>query len=156
MSDNAATLLSVSIRELPTVHVAYIEYKPDAEQGDMHAQIGDCFRRVQAWVRERGYDPLSRLTIGAIKMTGGQLSSYECCVQVPEQVQGGSGDVEIQELVGGRYAVVTIEKDPRIIGDSIGRFYEEYMPQNNVEIDGMRPTYEVYYESTIEYCVPIA
>ena len=156
MSDNAATLLSVSIRELPTVHVAYIEYKPDAEQGDMHAQIGDCFRRVQAWVREHGYDPLSRLTIGAIKMTDGQLSSYECCVQVPEQVQSGSGDVEIQELVGGRYAVVTIEKDPRIIGDSIGRFYEEYMPQNNVEIDGMRPTYEVYYESTIEYCVPIA
>ena len=156
MSDNAATVLSVSIRDLPLVHVAYIEYKPDAEQGEMHAKISDCFRRVQAWVRERGYDPLSRLTIGAIKMTGGQLSSYECCVQVPEQVQGGSGDVEIQELVGGRYAVVTIEKDPRIIGDSIGRFYEEYMPQNNVEIDGMRPTYEVYYESTMEYCVPIA
>lgn len=156
MSDDAATELSVSIKQLPAVHVAYIAYKPDAEQGDMHAQIGDCFRRVQAWVRERGYDPLSGLTIGAIKMAGGQLSSYECCVQVSEQVQGGSGEVGVQDLVGGRYAVVTIEKDPRIIGDSIGRFYQEYAPQNKLEIDGMRPTYEVYYESTMEYCVPIA
>ena len=91
MSDNAATVLSVSIRDLPTVHVAYIEYKPGAEQGDMHAKIGDCFRRVQAWVKERGYDPLGGFTIGAIKMAGGQLSSYECCVQVPEQMQDGSG-----------------------------------------------------------------
>jgi DNA gyrase inhibitor GyrI len=156
MSDNAASVLSVSIRELPPVHVAYIEYKPDAEQGDMHAQIGDCFRRVQAWVRERGYDPLSGLTIGAIQMAAGQLSSYECCVQVPEQVQGGSGEVKVKDLVGGRYAGVTIEKDPRIIGDSISRFYQEYVPQNNIEIDGIRPTYEVYYESTMEYCVPIA
>lgn len=155
MSNYAATVLSVSIRDLPVIRVAYIEYKPDAEQGDMHAQIGDCFRRVQAWVRERGHDPLSRLTVGAIKMAGGQLSSYECCVQVPEQVQDGSGEVSVQDLVGGRYAVVTIEKDPRIIGDSIGRFYQEYAPQNHIEIDGSRPTYEVYYESTMEYCVPI-
>ena len=156
MSDNAATALSVSINQLPAVHVAYTEYKPDAEQGDMHAKIGDCSRRVQAWVRERGYDPLSGLTIGAIKMAGGQLSSCQCCVQVPKQVQGGSGEVNIQDLVGGRYAVVSIAKDPRIIGDSISRFYQEYVPQNNIEIDGVRPTYEVYYESTMEYCVPIA
>jgi len=155
MSDNAATLLSVSIRQLPSIHVAFMEYKVNAEQGDMHNKIGECFRRVQAWVRERGYDPLTGLTIGAFKLVDGQLSSYECCVQIPEQVQSGSGGVDIKELLGGRYAVVSIEKDPRIIGDSIGRFYQEYVPQNNIEIDGMRPTYEVYYESTMEYCVPI-
>jgi len=154
MSDKAATL-SVSIRELPSVHVAFIEYKANAEQGDMHNKIGECFRRVQAWVRERGYEPLTQLTIGAIRMVDGQLSSYECCVQIPEQEQSGSGGVDIKELLGGRYAVVCIVKDSSIIGDSIGRFYQEYVPQNNIRIDGMRPTYEVYYESTMEYCVPI-
>jgi len=51
--------------------------------------------------------------------------------------------------------VVCIAKDSSIIGDSIGRFYQKYVPQNNIRIDGMRPTYEVYYESTMEYCVPI-
>lgn len=154
MSDNAASQ-SVAIKELPSVHVAYIEYRAGAEQGDMHNEIGECFRRVQAWVRERGYDPLTLLTIGAIKMVDGQPSSYECCVQIPEKAQSGSGDVDIKELPGGRYAVVSIEKDPRTIGDSIGRFHQEYIPQNNIGIDGKRPTYEVYYQSTMEYCVPI-
>jgi hypothetical protein len=29
------------------------------------------------------------------------------------------------------------------------------VPQNRIEIDGMRPSYEIYYEKTMEYCVPI-
>ncbi len=154
MSDNAATSLYVTIQELPSIHVAYIEYKPDAEQRNMHAEIGDCFRRVQAWVRERGYDPLTR-TIGAIQMVDDQLASYACCVQIAEEVQSGSGGVAIKDLPGGRYAVVSMEKDPDIIGESIGRFYREYVTQHSLEIDRRRPTYEVYYESRMEYCVPI-
>jgi DNA gyrase inhibitor GyrI len=155
MSDNMATTLSVSIRELPSVRVAYIQYKASAEQSNLHDKIGECFRRVQAWLRERGDDPLTLLTIGAIKMVDGQFASYDCCVQVPEQVQSGSDGVDIQELPGGQYAVVGIRKDPAIIGNSIGRFYQEYVPQNHLDIDGARPTYEIYYESTMEYCVPI-
>jgi len=147
-------LLSVSIRDLPSVHVAYIEYKPSAEQGDMHAEIAECFRRVKAWLKERGHDPMT-LTIGAVNMADGRLSSYECCVQVPDQVQSGSGAVAVQDLPGGRYAIVSMEKDPRIIGESIGRFYQEVVPQNDLKIDGLRPTYEIYYERTMEYCVPI-
>ena len=49
MSDNTGTPLSVSIQELPSIHVACIEYKPNAEQGNRHDEIGSCFRRVQAW-----------------------------------------------------------------------------------------------------------
>lgn len=36
MSDNVAASLSVSIGELPPVHVAYIDYKVNVEQGDLH------------------------------------------------------------------------------------------------------------------------
>jgi len=53
----------------------------NAEQGNLHDKIGECFRRVQASLRECGYDPLTLLTIGAIKMVDGQLASYDCCVQ---------------------------------------------------------------------------
>jgi DNA gyrase inhibitor GyrI len=154
MSDDTTTL-SISIKELPSVHVAYIEYKVGSEQGDMHNEIGECFRRVQAWVRERGGDPFSLLNVGALNRLGGQLSSYECCVQVSEQVQSGSDGVKIKELPGGRYAVASIAKDPSIIGPSIGRFHQEYVPQHNLAMDGTRPTYEIYYEKTMEYCVPI-
>ncbi len=154
MSDNATTSLSVSIQELTSVHVAYIEYRPNAEQGNMHDEIGERFRRVQAWVRERGHNPLTR-TIGAIQMMDDQLSSYACCVQIPGEVHHGSDGIAIKDLPGGRYAVVSMEKDPEIISESIGRFYREYVPQHGLGLDSQRLTYEIYYESRMEYCVPI-
>ena len=107
---------------------------------------------MQAWVRERGYDPFLQLNVGALRSVEGRPSRYDCCVQVPNQVQGSSGDVKPEELPGGRYAVVSIRKDPAIIGDSIRRFYQDTLraPQNQIEIDSQRPTYEIYFESTME------
>ena len=53
-------------------------------------------------------------------MVDDQLLSYACCIQIAEEVQSGSGGVAVTELPGGRYAVVSIEKVPEIISDSIG------------------------------------
>ncbi|NIV01264.1 MAG: GyrI-like domain-containing protein [Phycisphaerae bacterium] len=155
MSANTTASLSVSIKVLPAVHVAYLNYKVKGGQGDIHNEIGNSFQRVQDWVKKCGYDPYTLLNVGIPNVVDGQLLSYECCIQVPEQVQNGSDGVDIKVLPGGQYAVVSLEKAPQIIGPSIGRFYQEYVPQNNIEIDGTRPTYEIYYESTMEYCVPI-
>jgi DNA gyrase inhibitor GyrI len=148
------TSLAVSIRELPAVHVAYISCPVNMEQGPCD-EVRAGFQRVQAWVRALGHDPYTQLTIGALQAAEGPVASYDCCVQVPEDVRSGSEGVGIKELPGGRYAVVSIEKDPAIIGASIGRFYQEYAPQNRLMIDGARSTYEVYWERTMEYCVPV-
>ena len=155
MSGNTATSLSVSVSELPAVHVAYLVYTANAEPGDLYNEIRKCFQRVQKWVQTLGLDPFTLLHVGIPVVQDGRLSRYECCVEVPATVQSGLDDIGIKDLPGGRYAVVSIRKDPAIIGDSIARFYQEYVPQNRIEIDGMRPTYEIYYESTMEYCVPI-
>ena len=155
MNDDSATWLSVSTKELPTVHVACLDYKAKAEQGDLYSEIHHCFQRVQEWVQGLGLDPLTLLHIGIPIVQDGQLSRYECCVEVPARTQSGLDDIGIKELPGGRYAVMSMKKDPAIIGRSIGRFYREYVPQHHIEIDGPRPTYEIYYESTMEYCVPI-
>jgi DNA gyrase inhibitor GyrI len=154
MNDNTTTALSVLIKESPPVHVAYIAHALTGEPGEFDA-IRECFQRVQAWVRERGYDPFLQLNVGALRSVDGRPSSYDCCVQVPDQIQSGSGEVKLNELPGGRYAVVSIRKDPAIIGDSIRRFYQEYVPQNQIEIDPRRPTCEIYFESMMEYCAPI-
>ena len=155
MNQGTSTMLVVSIQDLPPVHVAFIDYQAGSEQGDFHSEIRACFQRVQSWVRDLGHDPYSVLNVGIPDVRDGQLVSYRCCVQIPEDVQSGSEGVEIKELPGGRYAVVKIDKDPQIIGASIGRFYQEYAPQNDIRIDGMRPTYEIYWQDTTEYCVPI-
>ena len=150
-----STVLVVSIQDLPPVRVAYIDYQATSEQGDFHNEIRACFQRIQNWVRRLGHDPYSLLNLGVPDVHDGQLVSYGCCVQVPDDVQSGSEGVKIKELPGGRYAVVKIDKDPRTIGDSIARFYQEYVPENNIRVDGMRPTCEIYWEGTMEYCVPI-
>ncbi len=155
MDTGVVSPLAVSINELTPTHVAYIRYQVTAEQHEMHQAIHACFQRVQAWVRQFGIDPNRAYTVGALNLVNGQLSSYDCCIRVPELVQGGSEGIAIKDIPGGRYAVVTIQKDPSIIGDSIRRFYQEYVPQNNLTIDGTRPTYEIYYESTVEYSVPV-
>ncbi len=154
MSDNAP--LDVSIAHLAPVRVAYVECRPGAEAGDFGRVIRESFRRLQDWVRNRGHNPFSLYTVGVIRTQDGQMTSYECCVQAPEDIQAGSDGVRIQTLEGGRYAVLKIEKDPTIIGDSIGRFYQEYVPEHGLALDGARPAYEVYYERTMEYCAALA
>jgi hypothetical protein len=45
--DNNHVSLSVSIRELSTIHVAFINYLPKPEPGNMHQEISECFQRLQ-------------------------------------------------------------------------------------------------------------
>jgi len=51
--------------------------------------------------------------------------------------------------------MVKIEKQSEIIGETIRRFFEEYVPNVNLQIDHSRPTYEVYWDTTMDFCVPI-
>jgi DNA gyrase inhibitor GyrI len=121
----------------------------------MGKEIRTLFERVQGWLQEIGYDPYTRLTIGSIIAAEEQLLRYECCIEVPDEVQTAPEDIRIKKLPGGKYAVVTITKDPQIIPETVRRFHQEYAPQNSVQIDASRPTYEIYFQDLMEYCVPV-
>ncbi len=147
--------LVVEARDLAPVRVAYIEFTGDVAEGEHSHEIGACFQKVRHWVASLGHDLDTLLHIGIAKEEKGRPTGYACCVSIPESVESGSGEIRIRELVGGRYAVLTTDKDPSICGPIIGRFYQEYVPQKGIEIDDARPTYEIYYERTLEYCIPI-
>lgn len=51
--------------------------------------------------------------------------------------------------------LLTWSTGPRLSKKTSITRYQEYVPQNRLQIDALRPTYEIYYESTLEYCVPI-
>jgi hypothetical protein len=51
--------------------------------------------------------------------------------------------------------VLWLEKDSVTIGERIGQFFSEYVPQYQLILDATRPGYEVYYAQTMDYCVPI-
>jgi DNA gyrase inhibitor GyrI len=154
MTDNAPEL-SVCIRDLSAMRVACLSCPAGGDQAEMAPCIRAAFQRVQAFMRGLDHDPYTLLTIGALRMEEGRLATYDCCVQVPADVQAGTSDIAITDLPGGRYAVLSIVKDPAVIGPTIGRFYREYAANQQLVLDPTRPTYEVYYEKTMEYCVPL-
>jgi len=154
MSDQT-TALNVTVRNLPAVHAACIRCPAQVDQGQFSQAIRESFKKVQGWVKGLGHDPYKMLTIGVIHQAEGQLSYYDCCVQVPGGISAGGEGITIQDLPGGRYAVLAITKDPAVISPTIGRFYQEYLPQSGLKVDTLRPTYEIYFERTMEYCVPI-
>ena len=154
MGDGAAPLV-VEVRDLLPVRVATIEFNGELKEGEHSHEIAACFQQVRRWIVSLGHDPNGLLHIGIAKEAEGRPTGYECCVEVPEEVESGSGAIGIQELVGGRYAVLSTDKDPSICGPAIRRFYQKVVPQKELEIDDTRSTYEIYGERTLEYCVPI-
>jgi DNA gyrase inhibitor GyrI len=85
MSDQT-TALNVTVRNLPAVHVACIRCPAQVDQGQFSQAIRESFQKVQGRVKGLGYDPYKMLTIGVIYQSAGQLSHYDCCVQVPEAI----------------------------------------------------------------------
>jgi len=87
MSDNTAASLSISIKELPSVHVAYIAYRLKGSQANL-ARYMNVFNECKPGQGAR-LRSFSQLNVGALRSVDGRPSSYDCCVQVPE-VQSGS------------------------------------------------------------------
>ena len=156
MSNQAGQALSVSIRELLGVEVAYTSCRVEQAAGNFSDQIRDGFQAVKDWVMQQGYDTYGLKIIGVPQVINGQLTSYDCCVELPEPVQMSTETIQTKQLPGGQYAVLTLEKDSASIGDSIGRFFAEYVQENQLVIDSDRPSYEIYYEHLMDFCVPIS
>lgn len=66
-----------------------------------------------------------------------------------------ASQVSLGELPGGRYAVMRVDKTPAVIRKTIHQFNSLYIPENGLVQDEHRPVYEIYYEHTMEYCVPV-
>lgn len=152
---SASPSLAVDIRDLPTLDVIYLACSVDQAAGTFSTQIGDGFERVKRWAERQGHEAADLLLIGVPHMVDRQLVAYECCVRLPSRTSPQTSDLSAQQIPGGRYAVLTLEKDSATIGDLIGRFFAEYVPQHALAIDETRPSYEVYHARTMEYCVPI-
>jgi len=110
---------------------------------------------LREWTVRFGLDPKQSLHIGIPTMEERQLIMYECCLEFPLPMMEASTEIQLKTLPGGNYAVLRMEKISARIGKAIQRFHVDYVPDNDLVIDEQRPTYEIYYEDTVEYCVPI-
>jgi DNA gyrase inhibitor GyrI len=147
--------LNVAVRELPPVRVALLEYNAKGLAGEYQESIGMLFREVEGWLALRGFDADRLRRFGVPFTDGPTLQRYWCCIEAPEGLAAGEGAVQVRELAGGRYAVLSLAKDSATIGPSIGRFYAEYAPAHGLVLDETRPPIEVYHPETMDYCVPV-
>lgn len=155
MSNEAEQALSVNIRELPTVFAAFIDCQVDQAAGNFSDKIRDGFQSVKDWAMQKGYGLSTLKVIGVPQVSDGQLISYECCIELPGPLHMSAETIQTKQLPGGRYAVLTLEKDSATIGETIGRFFADYVPEHQLTLDDHRPSYEIYYEHLMDFCVPI-
>lgn len=147
--------LHVGICELEPVQVIYKTciFRHSKENPDK--KIRQAFQALREWIVHFGLNPKELLHIGTPTIEDKQLVMYECCIEFPIPMMEEDEDIQVKTLPGGSYAVLRIEKSPAKIGNAIRRFHADYIPDNDLVIDDDRPAYEIYYEDTMEYCVPI-
>ena len=118
-------------------------------------KIRQAFQALREWTVRFGLDPKQLLHIGIPTIDEKQLVMYECCMEFNLPMMEDNAEIQLKTLPGGSYAVLRVEKTPAKIGRSIRAFHADYIPDNDLVIDDLRPIYEIYYEDTMEYCLPI-
>jgi DNA gyrase inhibitor GyrI len=155
MTTEAQPSLRVHIQELPARDVVYLTCQLDQAIGHFSAQIGEGFGQVKRWLAHQDQAVADSLIIGIPHVVERQLIDYDCCVEPAHIATPLPHGWQTKQLPGGRYAVLSLEKDSATIGERIGQFFAAYVPQHQLILDPTRPSYEVYYAQTMDYCFPI-
>ena len=147
--------LHVGVCELESHQVIYTTCIFRHSRENYDRKIRQVFQALREWTVRFGLDPKQLLHIGIPTVEEKQLIMYECCIEFPLPMMEKNPEIKLKTIPGGSYAVLRIEKKPANIGKAIQRFHADYIPDNELIIDHERPAYEIYYEFTMEYCVPV-
>ena len=162
--------MDVLVKTLPTYHVAYIRHITGYSKGEFSSAINKAFQRVCAWAAARDLFQPDTLTIGIPydnpDITPNDRCRYDACVTVPAAITEGTGEVGIEDIPGGKYAVGHIEvstKETHKIGVMVDKLFGEWLPSSAYTVDD-KPALEIYYENpdkpqgtwiSMDYCIPI-
>lgn len=162
--------MNVEIKTLPTYHVAYIRHISGYSKGQFSSDINQAFQRVSAWVAARDLFRPTTQVIGIPydnpDITPNDRCRYDACVTVPTEVGEGSGEVSIQEIPGGKYAVGHIEVSAQAahqIAETVDQMYGQWLPASGFTVDD-KPALEIYYNNpnqppgawiSMDFCIPV-
>lgn len=162
--------MHVEVKNLPTYHVAYIRHISGYSKGEFSGAINASFQRVCAWAAARDLFRPGALVIGVPydnpDITPNDRCRYDACVTVPAELSEGSGEVGVEDIPGGKYAVGRIEvsaQETSKIGEAVDRMYGEWLPASGYTVDD-KPALEIYYDNpekpqgtwiSMDYCIPV-
>ena len=162
--------MNVEVKQLPTYHVAYIRHLTGYSKGQSSGEISEAFQRVSKWAAAHNLIGPQTMIIGIPydnpDITPNDRCRYDACVTIPAEVNAGSGEVGVQDIPGGKYAVCHLEisaLEARKIAEAVDSLYGEWLPSSGYSAAG-QPALEIYYETpnkpqgswiSMDFCVPI-
>ncbi|WP_028612474.1 AraC family transcriptional regulator [Paenibacillus harenae] len=165
---------NVRIKSSPTYHVAYYRHLAGYQKGVYSQEISESFRKVENWVASRNLFFSATLGMGITydnpDITASDKCRYDAAFTIPNDITEASGEIGVQDIQGGLYAVCRIEvsKDNPYelaiakLGETVDYLYGEWLPDSGFQLAD-KPCIEIYYRGdekqqeqvVIDYCLPI-
>ncbi len=162
--------MNVEVKQLPTYHVAYLRHLTGYRNGQRSSEIGEAFQRVSTWAAAHNLIGPQTLLVGIPydnpDITPNDRCRYDACVTIPVEVSSGSGEVGVQDIPGGKYAVCHLEissQEAYKIAEAVDALYGEWLPTSGF-CGADRPALEIYYPTpskpqgswiSMDFCVPV-
>lgn len=151
----------VEVKSLPNRHVAFLRHTGPYDEA------GPTFGKFLQWAGQNNMFREETVTLGICHddpdVTEGSKIRFDCCITVDESFSG-DGEIQTQELEGGKYAVLRYTGPYTEMGPVYRWFFGVWMPNAEVEPRNL-PAYEIYQndpentppeELVTDICVPIA
>ena len=135
--------MTVCIKRLSPMRVAFVRHVGP------YGELGEAWSRLMAWAGPRGLLGQGARMLGVVhddpEITPADKIRYDACLVVGEDVQA-EGDIGIQEIAGGDYAVTTHKGPHERLGETYARLCGGWFPSSGRE-PASRPAFEVYRNS---------
>lgn len=166
--------IRIEVMELPEMHVAYIRHIKGYRKGSPDIRISQAFERICNWAKAQNLFTPSTLVLGIPydhpEITPDDRSRYDACITIPREISRPQGNISVQDIPGGKYAVSRIEvntSERNQIGKMIEDVYIEclleWLPASGYQAEDLPPL-EIYREPVgrpagawicLDFCIPI-
>jgi AraC family transcriptional regulator len=165
--------MQVDVKVFPEFHVAYIRHSGYEKR--VHNQaLTDAFERVSSWVGLNNHYSPDMKVMAVIQdhpdFTQLEKRRYDAAFTVHKNVITGAGEISIQDIPSGKYAVTRVSTNnlsPDSFGEAIANVWKafDYLHDTWLEGGGFlldnRPYLEIYETSPsdpiliIDVCIPV-
>lgn len=157
---SAGPPLDVSIRSIGPIRIAFVRYTGPFDQ------VGAAWNKLMMWAGPRGLIGPGVRMLGIVlddpEITAPEKLRYDAAMVVKDDI-GASGEVGIQEIAPGEYAVALHVGPYTTLGRTYSRMCGEWLPASGRELPSA-PSIEFYLNSPMmvppeqlrtEICLPL-
>jgi AraC family transcriptional regulator len=146
MPDAGSPPLQVRIEQVAPRQVVFLRHVGP------YGEVGRAWGQLMSWAGLRGLIGPAPTLIGIVhddpEITVGEKVRYDACLAVDDQVRP-EGDIGVQQLEGGEYAVVCHRGPYDQLGSTYARLCGEWLPSSGRELS-LAPCFEIYRNSPMD------